>query len=228
MKLLRMFVIIFAYLLFINWSCSTSDPDYLVNLNVPYHAQECPNWCGIACVQMWADFNGPLVSQQNIANYLGIGGGTASPWELEWAVGTYTASEGYLALKEWDAPGAQGDLIGATICGIDAGIPAIMPFLGDHAVLIKGHKWSDSTGRPIAKKTFYHDPNNLPNQEIYGSSLADRFVPCPWQYWVIVGWEDFVPIGFDGHIAFILRGGTYYGGPDPYDPKGILPPLPVN
>jgi hypothetical protein len=228
MKIIRLFVIIVAYLLFINWSCSKPDPDYLINLNVPYHAQQCPNWCGVACVQMWSDFDGPLVSQQDIADSLGIGGGTASPWELEQAVAAYTASEGYVALKDWLAPGAQGDLIGATICGIDAGIPSIMPFDQDHAVLIKGHKWSDSTGRPIAKKTFFHDPDNDPDREITGSGLVSRFDPCPFQYWVLIGYEDFLLDGIDGHIGFILRGGAYYGGPDPYDPKGILPPLPVN
>ncbi|UCH98424.1 MAG: C39 family peptidase [Candidatus Aminicenantes bacterium] len=217
-------VIIAASLFLINVQCIPSDLEKLINLDVPFHNQECSNWCGIACIQMWAHFDGFSVTQQEIANELGIGFNQAtSPFDLETGIGSFTCSEGYCATRGIFEPGAQGDLIGATIYAIQDYVPSIMPFWMDHAVLIKGYKWrEDENGRPLAIKVWFHDPNNLPNRTIDGGTLEIRFMPAP-VYWVIIGLPDYVFEGIIGHDSFVLAGGTYYGGPYHYDPKDLVP-----
>jgi len=215
------FVLIFC---FINMQCYTPDPENEIELNVSFHNQECSTWCGIACIQMWADYDGFQYSQSQIASLLGIGvNDTTSPFELETGISYYTCSEGYCATKDMFVDGAQGDLIGATIYGIQDYVPAIMPYYADHAVLITGYKWTEDNGSPVAVRVFYHNPNGLPDQSSTGSVLNIWFMPCPFDYWVIIGMPYYVPEGIIGHDSFVLEGGTYYGGPSYYDPKGLLP-----
>jgi len=38
---------------------------------------------------------------------------------------------------------------------------------------------------------------------------------------VIVGWPHFILDGMIGHDLFVMRGGTYYGGPSYYNPKNL-------
>ncbi len=200
--------------------CSSGEPEKNINLPVPYHDQVCQNYCGIACIQMWAEYNGIYVTQQAIANFLGISGETVSPYLLDQGVAYFSGSQGYLEFRPFDELDAQGDLIGATICGIQENIPSIMPFYGNHAVLIKGYKWhEDLYGRPIADRAYYHDPDDLPNQNITAGTLESAFIPCPFNYWVIVGYPSFVPEGREGYNVFILEGGTYYGGSSNRDPQ---------
>ena len=124
-----------------------------------------------------------------LAEYTGAGFDKASPLELLVGVGSYTASEGHLATRYWDEPGAQGDLISATINGILDYTPSIMPFYsGTHAVLIKGYKYhKDEYGRPIAEKVHFHDPDNEPNKTLLAGTLGvcDRTLPA----FVIEPWE---------------------------------------
>jgi len=223
----KILVIIIAGLFFVQWWCSfgTSNPPYKTNIWVPLHNQECENWCGIACIQMWADLDGVLVTQTTIANYLGVVGSmTPNPYELETGVGHFTCSPGWLERRPWDDPGAQGDLIAASITGIKYGIPSIMPFYnGDHAVLIKGYEWREENGKPVALSCWLNDPRGYENQKISASKLAAYFECFPYDYWVIVGYPEFVWEGIAGHDAFVAAGGTYYGGPLKYDPKDIVP-----
>jgi hypothetical protein len=203
--------------------CSSGEPEKNINLPVPYHQQVCSNYCGIACIQMWAEYDGICVSQQEIAAYLGIGGELVSPYFLDLGVANFTASQGYLEFRPFTELDAQGDLIGATICGIKEYIPSIMPFYGNHAVLIKGYKWhEDAYGRPIADKAYYNDPRYGENLTITAGNLEVTFIPCPINYWVIVGYPSLVPEGREGYNVFILEGGTYYGGSSNRDPQ--LPP----
>lgn len=216
---MKVFLIIICAISLMQFICSSGEPDKNINLPVPYHGQVCPNYCGIACIQMWAEYNGICVSQQEIASYLGIGGELVSPYLLDLGVANFTASQGYLAIRTIFEPNAQGNLIGATIAGIKEYIPAIMPFDGNHTVLIKGYKWhEDAYGRPIADKAYYHDPDDLPNQTITAGALESTFEPCP-SYWVIVGYPSLVPEGREGYNVFILEGGTYYGGSSNRDPQ---------
>jgi hypothetical protein len=216
----KILLIIVSALFLIQWTCTppAPKPPYVVNLPVPYHQQECENWCGIACIQMWADFDGWLVPQADIASYLGIVGNLkASPYDLEIGVGAYTASPGWLERRACYEPGGKGELIAASITGIKYCVPSIMPFYGDHAVLIKGYEWIDED-QPIALACWLHDPDGRNNWKITAGQL-DYFFECyPSDNWVIVGYYDFVLEGIGGHAAFIAAGGTYYGGPPVYDP----------
>ena len=98
-----------------------------------------------------------------------------------------------------------------------------MPFHMDHAVLIKGHEWKEKkvTEEPVAIRAYYHDPYGNQNVDISANVLRDYFEPAPWDYWVILGWREFLDNGVFGHDMFVLMGGTYYGGPSYYNPKGL-------
>ncbi len=218
MKIKVFFLIILAISL-MQFICSTGEPENKIDLPVPYHQQVCKNYCGIACIQMWAEYNGICVTQQEIAGFLGIGGNFVSPYLLDQGVANFTGSQGYLAIASIADPDAQGDLIGASIYGIQEYIPSIMPFWGNHAVLIKGYKWhEDVYGRPIADRAYYHDPRYGENKIITAGELESAFMPDP-SYWVIVGNPGYVPAGREGYNVFILEGGTYYGGSSNRDPQ---------
>lgn len=217
----KILLIIIAGLFLIQWTChyGTGNPPFYENLWVPYHQQECENWCGIACIQMWADRDGVLVNQGEIATYLGVGNQKASPFHLEMGVGAYTSAPGWLEIRGWYDLGAKGDLVASSITGIKHGYPSIMPFYGgEHAVIIKGYEWREVDEKPVAISCWYHDPNGFNNWRISASILSRYFECGIYDYWVIVGFRDFVWEGMAGHQAFIEAGGTYYGGPQTYDP----------
>lgn len=225
MKKNRLLLIVVVALLLVTAQCD-EEPGTPVKLPVPYYGMTEANWCGIACIQMWGHYDGWVWTQAEIAGYLGIQPGQTSPPELlANGVGIFTISEGHLERKSILEDGAQGDLIAATIEGIDDGTPSIMPFWEDHAVVIKGHlSQEDVNGRPIAEKIWCHDPReNEKNKEVAANILKHLFMPVPYDYWVIVGFSWYVDDGIDGHDAFVLTGGTYYGGPLHYDPKGLVP-----
>ena len=225
----KILVTVIAALLFINWQCDYQEPDKHVNLDVPYHMQEYVNGCGIACIQMWAHYAQyyPLPSQLEIANFLDISPGqTVPPEDLEWAVYAFTNTQGHFAYREFYEAGAQGDLIAASIYGVDDRNPSIMPFNENHAVLIKGYQWrEDEFGKPFAINVHFHDPYGNPNQTETADYLKRVFQPAPFVYWVVLAYPHYEDRGVSGHDAFVLAGGTYYGGPLVYDPKNIVPDL---
>jgi hypothetical protein len=227
MHLRRLMLALIVLLFLINWTCTIGVvPDKEVVLDVPYHNQECEGYCAAACIQMWAHHDGWLTFQTDIAEYIGAHPQSgAHPMEIERGVGYFTCSEGHFIQKLWDIPGAQGDLISVTISGIECGTPSIMPFYGNHAILIRGHHWrEDENNRPIAIRAYFHDPDNGANGSISASLLKYAFEPSPWKYWVVVANPDIESVGISGHNQFILLNGTYYGGPNKYDPKGLTDP----
>ncbi len=234
-EILKKTIILLAiFLFFANWSaCFDPDPDEEMNLYVPYQTQDHPNWCGIACIQMWNQYceGGLWIPQLTIAKAIDVWYERAHPRDLLRGVGMYTDSPGHLAHRSFTEPGSQGDLIAATVTGVLDYNPSIMPFWEEHAVLIKGYKYrykeiKDEYGNvvdtiPIAIYVYYNDPGDTANIGTGIASLKNLFVPCPFDYWVIVGFQHYVPQGVDGHNSFILRGGSYYGGPLNYNPKGL-------
>jgi len=221
-----MLTIVIPVLFLINMGCPGGDPINEVNLPVAFFEQECLEWCGMACIQMWADWDGHCVTQGEIADYTGVGNDTATAQELLLGVAYYTASEGYLEQRFYYEHGAQGDLISSTVNGVLDYTPSIMPFYrGTHAVLIKGYKYHhDAYSRPIAEKVYYNDPDPFDggaNKNTSGVMLEFYFEPNPFKYWVLLGMEDYVQYGIEGHDEFVLSGGIVYGLPGPYDPKDL-------
>ena len=224
MKKNRLLLIVVAVLLVFTAQCFETGEKIV--LPVPYYGQTEVNWCGIACVHMWSHYAGyTSVTQNQIANELGIEPGeTAPPFLISHGVQSFTGTSGFLARRFDLGEAAQGDLIAATEKSIRESDPAIMPFREIHSVLIIGYKWQDDVnGRPIAQRAWYHDPRGgLDNESESIGTLKTYFSPAP-QYWVIVGYPSYVNEGIDRHDAFVLEGGTYYGGPLHYDPKGLVP-----
>jgi hypothetical protein len=206
--------------------CSDPVPNKIV-LNVPYYSQEgYPNYCAVACIRMWAAYSGNQVTMQEIADYVGVGPDGVLPRNIEKGVGNFTSAEGYMPVKSVLEPGAQGDLIGATVIGVKNGYPSIIPvYNADHAVLSIGNEWhEDENYRPIADVIYFHDPNVGPNRKRAANIfLGAYFTPSYGRYWLIVAFPDFLDDGIEGHDEFVMAGGTYYGGPVHYDPKGINP-----
>ncbi len=214
-------------LLLMNVKCTvnTDPPNLRVNLNIPYIGQEYFNYCGIACLQMWARWDdNHAVTQNQIAQEVGISpnGYLASPYHLESAVPLFTHSIGYLERRSfWDL-GVEGDMIAAAIEGIKWDTPAIMPVDdGDHVILLKGFEWIEKPDKkPFAIRAMYHNPAGENNREISASLLQANFAPAP-DYWLILGDRSFVWNGEIGHDLFVMKGGTYYGGPSDYNPKKL-------
>ncbi len=231
----KILMIIVMSMLFLNWTINcnnTPDPPRNVNLNVPYHYQQCSYYCGVACIQMWAHFcNGIVYTQDEIADFVyAEPPNGANPYDLADGVAYFTHYEGYIELRNSFEDGAQGDLISATIAGIKEGVPSIMPLGTNHAVLIKGYTWSDVqyvddegcvNVKPQAIEVRLHNPDHLPNQSYGVIELEWLFEPSPIFYWVILGYEDYVYEGISGHDAFVTRRGSCYGGPSNYNPKDI-------
>ncbi len=105
-----------------------------------------------------------------------------------------------------------------------------MPFYGWHSVLIKGYKWKeveyidDDGCRNTKPKAIYaqvHDPDALPNDILSFNVLKFAFCPAPNSYWVVLGFEDYAYEGIFGHDTFVMRRGSYYGGPSDYNPKDL-------
>ncbi|UCH94434.1 MAG: hypothetical protein JSV88_29760 [Candidatus Aminicenantes bacterium] len=219
------FIMIIASMCFSG--CDSGDPPYKIKLNVPYHCQTEYNFCAPACIQMWAEYDtGFLYPQSEIAGYIGVGAGGIDPYSVRDGVNYYTFSQGYVAYRYLYEPGAPGDLISACIEGIKEHVPAIMPFYGaSHAILVIGFEWHEDVDRPIAEVMYYHDPDEYwgSNISITGSELEFNFTPIVGIYYVIVGDSWFDMYGTIGHDNFVIRRGTYYGGPSFYDPKGLLP-----
>ena len=181
---------------------------------------------------MWADRDGDCPDQYLIASTIGVSAGGAYPDDIIEGLNAFTFCPWpKLAIRCWTEPDAQGDLLAGAIRGIEQNYPAVVPFYdGTHAVIVRGFEWHENleTGKPVAEVMFYHDPDPWegPDQALVANMLLDYyFTPVAGDYWIILALPSFVEDGINSHIQFIQAGGTYYGGPSIYDPKGILPPI---
>ncbi|MCP4221608.1 MAG: hypothetical protein GY765_43690 [bacterium] len=237
MNLVKIMISVLSIFLFLHWSCN-SNPGKLFHLDVPFHSQKAHNYCGIACIQMWSefDFKGPTETQQQIANRLGVGANYVDPNVIWTGVSWYTGSPGYIATKSYFEKGGQGDLISSVVTGINESTPSIIPIHLDHVVLAIGAEWMEKkviVGMyyefiPVAKVIRVHEPRGIPNKNYSIGELLGDFTAWGGRYWVLLGRESFLVEGEQGHDEFVMRRGNYYGGPSHYDPKDLYPdPLPV-
>lgn len=219
-------LLLIPVLLICFFECGSPTPKKII-LDVPFYSQgEYDYYCAVACIKMWAAYDGNLKTLHEIAAFVGVGMSGVEPDDIVKGVGNFTASEGYKAMKNEDAPGAQGDLISATVVGVKDGYPSIIPiYFGNHAIIARGYEWHDGLNdKPIADRIYFHDPNDFPNRtRTAGDFMNAYFFPSRGKYWVILAFEFFLDDGIDGHDDFIMAGGTYYGGPIIYDPKGLNP-----
>lgn len=225
----KIFLIIIVMLFLVQWTCTTGEkPPFSKNLWAPFYWQEQSNWCGPACVQMWTDKCGIYVEQLEIAAFCGVptpSTGLVPPHILRDAVGYFTTVNGYFASRSWFSILGRDELIASCIASVDNGQPSIMPFWGDHAVLIKGFDWEEDPydGKPVALGCMFHDPNGLPNDYISARRLDQYFDTGGSDFWVILAYSWLEWRGIEAFGDFIAAGGTYYGGPDVYDPSDLDP-----
>jgi hypothetical protein len=195
-------------------------------LPVPFEQQWYNGWCGAACVQMWAEYDNYSPTQQYIADIIGWTG--ANPHSIADGVSIFTNATGldrYYPGSEY----YQGVAISCQVFSVDDNVPSIsIVNSGVHAVIIIGFNWTElSTGRPRADGVYFHDPLYSAGEETYQTAGN-------WKQWwfttyngtefaFILGYPRYADEGETGYIDFLAAEGTYYGGPEDYDPE--KPPL---
>jgi Peptidase_C39 like family len=216
MKKILLLLLVFVFL--INCDDDNSPPNYHVDLNVPYYAWIGPNYCTVACIQMWAAYDGVYVDQATIASDVGA---PTNPYDAAHGVDLYTHSIGIVDMEEATSESKQDLCIAYSIACVNDKVPSIIPFYnGQHAILAKGFDWHDEEV-PIADYMRYHDPDPSygPSLEVTGSYLKSRFTPASGMYYVITGISLHADWGLIGYAAFIMEKGTFYGGPVNYNPS---------
>jgi hypothetical protein len=199
-------------------------------LSVPHCQQIAFNYCAVACIQMWREYDNrvPNFSQQEIGAALDVKPYGLDPDVVANGVCVFTNSVAAdLKILHDYEPGAQGDLVSACIEGVRNNVPSIMPFYwGTHSVLFIGYKGLSETpeGRPLAKFVYVNDPEvSFGSERISFGDLKDfYFSSVDMYYYVILADLYFFGWGTIGHDQFVWSRGTYYGGPSVYDPKGLL------
>jgi hypothetical protein len=201
-------------------SCFPTDPPKRKVLPIQYRPQEQDNYCSVACIQMWSIWHGYCPSQAQIADYVWVGTSGAFPEDVLKGVRYFTDSwNAHLAQRCLPDPAAQGDIIAATVTGIKYDVPSIMPFYGGiHSVLVRGYEGEKDP--PIAEALYIHDPDPwIGSDVIIASDLKDfYFLPVQARFFAIIGERSFLSTGIQSHHDFVENGGTYYGGPQTYDP----------
>ncbi len=196
--------------------------------DVEYRPQLSSNYCGLACVQMWALYDDKPEPTQDTIYYQIVAnnshGGYIWAEDIRNAVGFYTDSSGYLQ-EEPSGNVYQDACIASCIAAIKDFRLAIMPFYnGNHAVLATGYKWHYENGKRVADVMYYHDPDNKPYRQLPAADIKNTYFTWDNQrgsYWVIVGRRRQTVDGWDGYLNFLEEGGTYYGGPPIYNPEEI-------
>lgn len=224
------FVLVFITVLMMG--CFTSNPPpYDVWLSVPYHEAEEPNYCAVACIQMWAEYLSIFVTQDEIAAVFphGISSGGYLPDDVAIAA-SIIINRDIRVIEDcyWWNPGAQGDILAIAVqCG-RLGRPSIFPFYGGiHSVLATGYDChEEEPDIPIVDAMFYHDPDPFggPDCVAAANDLKDYYFTMVQGFYFIIIQRDrytTLRIGQLAHDSFVLSGGNYYGGPSVYNPKGL-------
>lgn len=211
-----MFCLIISSIIFPYTGCDDEPPPYRI-LPVPFFWAEEENYCTVACIKMWAHYDGNTnVGQPEIASYVGV---PTLPDKAVNGVNHFTNSDGWMQWEPYSKYG-QELCIAYSIACVEDKCPSIIPvYGGTHAILAIGFKWhKNAMGTPIADFLAYHDPDvgeglEMPGDQLYG----DYFLPVQLRYYVIVGARRHVTQGAIGLADFKAAGGTYYGE-DPDDP----------
>lgn len=205
---------------------------------VPYREQIQNNYCAVACIQMWAMYDGAdesEIPQDFIADNMDINyySSGVEPEKIEDAVDMFTNAYGYMKIASSTNYG-QDQCIAGCIASIKDFTLSIVPFnRGTHAVLAFGYKWHYDAGVRVADKMYYHDPDGDAGADlvVYAHTLKfQKFLPDSRRgyYWTIIARRKNSTDGDNGLNIFINEGGTFYGGPSTYDPFTFDPRDPIN
>lgn len=217
------FRFIFIIALFLSYfTCSTGEdiPENIC-LPVPYRAAERANYCAVACIQMWALYDGnTIITQDEIARRVGV---PTLPSNIVYGVWLYTNSPGFLFVGN-GTEYFQDRILSMSIAAFQKNRPSIIPvYDGEHAITMIGYKYhTSSDNRPIADKVWFHDPNGLNK---YSTSISDFKYNWFTPDWlngllrIILPDDEFVASGDDGYSIFLDLGGSYSGGPTLYEPS---------
>jgi len=193
-------------------------PGNHVRLPVPFISQMYNAWCGAACIQMWAYYDGLYPEQDDIASF--IGWTVSNIYNIAAGVGYFTNSPGYPV--EYGSSEYEQDLaMSAQVASIKEKIPSISIINhGTHAIIAKGFDWTDTSLGPRADGICIHDPWLGPNfYHTAGNWKHWFFTDYYGHHLIVLGDSYYLYQGESGYIEFLNQGGTYYGGPKHYKPE---------
>lgn len=198
--------------------CCNPSPHHHKMLPVPFLSQWYNGWCGAACIQMWAYYDGRDPSQDDVASF--IGWTISNVWAIADGVTYFTNSTGYPRL--FGSSQYQQDLAMSTqVASVEDDVPSIsIVDGGTHAVIIKGFDWTDTSTGPRADGVSFHDPWRGPNwYQTAGEWKHAWFTAYNGEHLIVLGAFRYVSEGESGYANFLNQGGTYYGGPENYEPQ---------
>lgn len=217
-----------AVLLLIVLICCRRPAVYDTILPVPYVQEKAMGWNSGACVQMWSQYDGYNYAQEQIVSVTRTG---IYPRGIAMAVGMFTREVGLDYYFDPKKDNKQQDLAMSAQAAsiINDGIPTIsIVCKGTQSFLVIGFRWKRENNRPTIYGIWYHDPawNGYPSIYVTPEDWKARWFQLFNGYYVIIlGYHWYIQEGEAGYEEFLAEGGTYYGGPENYDPNN--PELPL-
>ncbi len=198
--------------------CCFLDPPPSKYLSVPHIQWKYSGWCGAACVQMWAWYEGSTyLTQDQIAPVTGWYGATV--YTIANGVTRFTSGNGFAALYN-NTYDQQDAAVSAQIASIKNGVPSIsIVHDGFHSVIVIGFQWTElSDGTPRADYVKFNDPARTRSLKVAAWYWKNEyFFPnlASGKYEIVLTNHSYIDEGYEGHQEFKARGGTYYGDPGP-------------
>jgi hypothetical protein len=184
---------------------------------MPWFAQQTPDYCVPASIQMWAAYNGNRVSQTTIANYVGTVQFIGTP-ALNVAPGVdhFTATTDANLLSAFYTSPAQ--FASMQISSINNQRPLIAVFSEQHVVVVSGGSWhhDDNTGWNVWDSVIYQDPSTTyggPDRELDASTWMNAITS------MVIGGSAAADAqaNFDQYGGTVaVRGSVDGGGPRQY------------
>lgn len=195
--------------------CCILEPPKSKYLSVPHITQQYSGWCGAACIQMWAYYEGDYPTQSDIAAYIGWSG--SNVYDIAEGVTQFTSRTGFAKFYT-DTSDQQDAAVSAQVAAIRSGVPSIsIVNHGYHAIIVIGFEWTElSDGRPRADFIRFNDPLWSDTEEIGAWTWKQHYFNpnlVSSKYEIVLTNHSYVDDGYEGHQEFKVRGGTYYGAP---------------
>jgi hypothetical protein len=141
--------------------CCNPSPHHHKRLAVPFIQQWYIGWCGAACIQMWAYYQGLNPGQDDIAAF--IGWTVSNVIAIADGVTHFTNSYGFPGIYG-SGDYQQDAAMSAQVASVEDNIPSIsIVNSGYHAVIVIGFDWTDTITGPRADGVSFHDPLSGPD-----------------------------------------------------------------